>query len=82
MHLLLFTRLLITWFTVDSTKAVLIVSPFRQRSPKFGMNSKMQSSSSVLLRNRPDCGYFFKNTLSMTALRSTPKPKNVGFNVK
>ncbi len=31
--------LLTTWLIVDSTKAVLILSPCRQRSPKLGMNS-------------------------------------------
>src|SRR5271166_6580307 len=30
-------RLLTTWLIVDSTNAVLIISPRRQRSPKFGM---------------------------------------------
>jgi hypothetical protein len=35
-----FTNLLLTtWLMVDSTNAVLIVSPCRHRSPKFGMNS-------------------------------------------
>src|SRR4029077_14237697 len=29
-------RLLTTWLIVDSTNAVLIVSPCRRRSPKFG----------------------------------------------
>ena len=32
-------RLLTTWLIVDSTNAVLIVSPCRYRSPKFGMKS-------------------------------------------
>jgi hypothetical protein len=32
-------RLLTTWLIADSTKAVLIVSPCRYLSPKFGMNS-------------------------------------------
>src|ERR1700751_4909139 len=34
-------RLLTTWLIVDSTNAVLIVSPCRRRSPKFGMNSRL-----------------------------------------
>jgi hypothetical protein len=37
-----FTNLrLTTWLMVDSTNAVLIVSPCRLRSPKFGMNSRL-----------------------------------------
>ena len=34
-------RLLTTWLMVDSTNAVLIVSPCRLRSPKLGMNSRL-----------------------------------------
>src|ERR1700693_2586765 len=34
-------RLLTTWLIVDSTNAVLIGSPCRRRSPKFGMNSRL-----------------------------------------
>jgi hypothetical protein len=34
-------RRLTTWLIVDSTNAVLIVSPCRYRSPKFGMNSQL-----------------------------------------
>jgi hypothetical protein len=42
LHLLFFTkRLLTTWLIVDSTNAVLIVSPCRYRSPKFGMDSRL-----------------------------------------
>jgi hypothetical protein len=37
-----FTNLrLTTWLMVDSTNAVLMVSPCRLRSPKFGMNSRL-----------------------------------------
>src|ERR1035437_2976630 len=34
-------RLLTTWLIVDSTNAVLILSPCRHRSPKFGMKSQL-----------------------------------------
>jgi hypothetical protein len=37
-------RLLTTWFTADSTNAVLIVSPWRYLSPKSGMKARLLST--------------------------------------
>src|ERR1700730_10444753 len=50
-------RLLTTWLIVDSTNAVLIVSPCRRRSPKFGMNSRLLQMY-VLKSSRPSTTFF------------------------
>src|SRR5271166_4901639 len=50
-------RLLTTWLIVDSTKAVLMVSPCRRRSPKFGMNSRLLQMY-VLNSSRPSTTFF------------------------
>ena len=50
-------RLLTTWLMADSTNAVLIVSPCRRRSPKFGMNSRLLQMY-VLNSSRPSTSFF------------------------